>query len=292
MKVNEKHLNTYLILLSECQILRVEERWLLLCQTFPELKSYLDFSWLSRVRLRQEKLNQFKIFIKSVDIDQLLTQYGTRINYVTFFDPQYPDLLRHIYAPPIILYYQGNLNLFKKTALAVIGSRHHSTYSKDCLQVFVPGLVERDLVIVSGLAKGVDSLAHRLTINHKGNTVGVIGNGLNYCYPRENQGLQRYMTNHQLVISEYPPDVGPDKSHFPMRNRIIAGLSKGLLITEARKRSGTLITARIALEEGRDIFAVPGPINHPLSEGCNDLISLGATPMLSTDDLFFAWQMD
>lgn len=292
MKNNENFLNSFLILLSECQFLRIEERWLLVKQTFPELETYIDFPWLNRVRISQEKVNRFKSFIKSTNINQLENNYNARNDYVTFFDEKYPDLLRHIYAPPILLYYKGNLSLLEKTGLAVVGPRQHSTYSKDCLQAFIPELVKENLLIVSGLARGVDSLAHRLTIKYKGATVGVIGNGLDYFYPRENQGLQRYMQSHQLVISEYPPGVGPDKSHFPMRNRIIAGLSKGLLITEARKRSGTLITARIALEEGRDIFAVPGPINHPLSEGCNELISLGATPLRSTEDLFFAWQID
>lgn len=281
--------NTYILLLAECPFLRVEERWLLLCQAFPSLADRLDFYWLDRVRLKKDKLARFNYFVDTIDLAQLRASYSENSQCISYFDQAYPNQLRYIYAPPLVLYYQGNLELLAKQSLAVVGPRNHSNYSSEVLKRFMPKLVQKDLVIISGLAKGVDSLAHRLTIEHRGQTIGVIGSGLDYFYPKENKGLQNYMARNHLVLSEYPPGLGPDKTHFPMRNRIIAGISRGLLITEARKRSGTLITARIALEEGRDIFVIPGPITHPLSEGCNDLISQGALAIQGPEDIFLEW---
>ena len=153
------------------------------------------------------------------------------------------------------------------------------------LQGLIPPIVQNKIITISGLAQGVDSLCHRLTINSGGDTVGVIGTGMNRVYPRCNQELQYEMMQNHLVISEYVYDEEPRAWHFPERNRIIAGLCDSLMVTEAKERSGSLITANLALQENRNVLAVPGKINAGLSRGCNLLIREGAKPVLESQDI-------
>ncbi|MBM7578484.1 DNA-processing protein DprA [Jeotgalibacillus terrae] len=209
-------------------------------------------------------------------------------SFITIFDSIYPDHLREIYDPPVILYSKGNAEyLSNQKMLAVVGSRKADQYTETMLNIILPDLLAEGICIVSGLAKGADSIAHRLALN--GQTIGVTGSGFQHIYPRSNHDLYQQMAARQLLLSEYPPYIKPQKFHFPMRNRIIAGLSKGLLVTQAAMKSGTMITVDRALEEGRDIFSVPGSALDPLCEGTNSLISQGAKLTVSAKDILNEW---
>ncbi|MCY9806831.1 DNA-processing protein DprA [Lentilactobacillus senioris] len=205
--------------------------------------------------------------------------------WICICDADYPERLRESYLPPIILFYRGDWQLVHKTTLAIVGSRKASTYSIQALTKLLTPVCCRQLVIVSGLAKGVDTLAHTRVIQQHGKTIAVIGTGLDISYPANNQKLQQYIANNHLLISEYPNGIRGHKSHFPERNRILAGLVETILVTEAAKHSGSLITANLALQNNRNVLAVPGPITSSLSVGTNELIAAGAKPILTTKDL-------
>jgi len=235
-------------------------------ETFHLLKNELGF----------EKFNQFLLLLDA--------QSTTTIQAINFLDPEYPQLLRTIYNPPALLFFEGNIALLKTDCVAIVGAREATDYSFRCIGGLVPRLVNR-YTIVSGLARGAESWAHHHTLKSHGQTLAVIGCGLNLAYPKENLDLQRQIMNNGLVISEYPPTTPIERFHFPQRNRIIAGLSQKVIVTEARKRSGALITADLALENNRDVLAIPGPIDASLSAGCNRLIEEGATPLIDFKNL-------
>ncbi|OIU72241.1 DNA-processing protein DprA [Rossellomorea aquimaris] len=210
------------------------------------------------------------------------------IHWISIYDENYPDLLKNVYDPPFILFMKGRRELLEfQTKLAVVGSRQATSYTCDNLRILMPGLAEKNVVIISGLARGADTMAHKSAIRAGAPTIGVIAGGFHHIYPRENIQLAEYMMKEQLLISEYPPDTKPQKWHFPFRNRIISGLSQAILVTEAQKKSGTFITADYALNEGRDILCIPGSVNQKLSEGTNTLIKEGAKMVLSIEDIFF-----
>ncbi|SDQ10292.1 DNA-processing protein DprA [Carnobacterium viridans] len=218
----------------------------------------------------------------SVDLEKSLNEYDSKqIKWISILDKTYPEYLKHIYNPPALLFYQGDLSLFNQQLLAIVGSRLTSSYGEKALTLLLPELISHEIATVSGLAKGIDKEVHQKTIELGGRTIGIIGTGLDYFYPFENESLQRDIARNHLLISEYPLGTKPLKHHFPMRNRIIAGLSLGTLVIEAKYRSGSLITANLALQEGREVFAVPGNITNPYSEGTNDLILHGAKCVLS-----------
>ena len=166
-----------------------------------------------------------------------------------------------------------------------MGTRHASTYGREVAQVLASELARHGVTVVSGLALGVDTVAHRAAMDAGGRTLAVLGSGLDQMYPPQNRGLAQAIANQGAVISDYPLGTRPDANNFPPRNRIISGLSRGVVVIEAGERSGALITAKFAAEQGRDVFAVPGSILHPGSAGCNGLIQQGATPLLSVDDV-------
>ncbi|WP_207695042.1 DNA protecting protein DprA [Enterococcus sp. DIV0212c] len=205
-----------------------------------------------------------------------LKEYQSAHQFITILDPVYPHYLKQIYNCPVLLFYKGNVDFLKNNCLAFIGARAASVYGINVVRQLIPEIVCNDITIVSGLAKGIDSISHQVTMQNSGNTIGVIGTGLDVCYPKETAHIQRKMMEEQLVISEYPNGIGPRKFHFPMRNRIIAGMSLGTCVIEARKKSGSLITAQAALEYGREIFAVPGNLFDAKSDGCHGLIQEGA----------------
>lgn len=204
---------------------------------------------------------------------------------ISFFDQVYPQKLREIYRPPLILFAQGNLKLLQENVITIVGSRQATDYSQLVLNKIVPQLVKSNFVIASGLAMGVDVMAHSATLNNGGKTIAVIGNGLNHFYPERNSQIQRQIINEGLVLSEYLPDTPPRPFRFPERNRILAGIADSVIVTEAKEKSGSLITANIALQENRNIYAVPGPINSQLSAGPNKLIKAGATPITDFSSL-------
>jgi DNA processing protein len=208
------------------------------------------------------------------------------IQAITIFEPEYPTVLLETYKPPWILYAKGNSSLLTKDCLlAVVGSRKSTTFGEKSIELLFPQLIEERIVIVSGLAAGIDAHAHQMAIKLGGYTIGVIAGGFNHLYPKENIPLAHEMMKNHLVISEYPPNTRPQKWHFPMRNRIIAGISKGTLVVEAKESSGSLITANYAVHEGREVFAVPGHILNSYSVGTNELIQQGAKLVLTSDDI-------
>ncbi len=207
------------------------------------------------------------------------------INWLTIFDKDYPKLLKEIYDPPIILYYRGEIKKEDQKAIAIVGTRSITDYGKIVTRQFAKDLVLNNLTIISGLARGVDTQAHLAAIESGGRTIAVLGGGLNKIYPHENKGLAERIIKHGAVISEFLPNDDPKPGNFPARNRIISGLSRAVLVTEAAEKSGSLITAKLALEQGRDVFAIPGPITSELSKGPIDLIRAGAIPVTNTQEI-------
>ncbi|WEV51996.1 DNA-processing protein DprA [Lactobacillus sp. ESL0731] len=198
---------------------------------------------------------------------------------ISFFDDNYPEQLRQIYQPPLILFARGDITLLQKRIVTIVGSRQATAYSQQVLAQLVPNLVNNHVVIASGLAKGVDVLAHQATLQNHGKTIAVVGNGLNHYYPMVNHQVQEQIMQKGLILSEYLPDTPPRPFRFPERNRILAGLAESVVVTEAKEKSGSLITANLALQENRNVYAVPGPITSPLSAGPNKLIAVGANPI-------------
>ncbi|KRL90839.1 DNA-processing protein DprA [Lactobacillus kalixensis] len=212
--------------------------------------------------------------------EETINRIKKQCQVISFFDSEYPEQLRQIYQPPLILFARGNLDLLKKEIVTIVGSRMATDYSYQVINRLMPNLVKQDLVIASGLAKGVDSLAHEAALRNNGKTIAVVGNGLNHYYPLQNHNLQDEIVQKGLILSEYLPDTPPRPFRFPQRNRILSGLSRSVIVTEAKEKSGSLITANLALQENRDVYAVPGPITSTLSEGPNKLIEAGANPII------------
>jgi DNA protecting protein dprA len=202
----------------------------------------------------------------------------------SILDDVYTFSLCEIYDAPVLLFYKGDLNLLKLAKVAVVGSRSCSQVGIKSVGKVIQGL-ENELVIVSGLARGIDTAAHMSILQNGGKTIAVIGTGLDIFYPKSNKRLQNYIGEHHLVLSEYGPGEEPLKYHFPARNRIIAGLCRGVIVAEAKMRSGSLITCERAMEEGRDVFAIPGSILDGRSDGCHHLIQEGAKLITSGQDV-------
>ena len=196
-----------------------------------------------------------------------------KYNYFTIEDDVYPQCLKEISNPPLKLYYKGNLDLLKDERLiAVVGTRNPSSYGKLCCEYMVKKMSRANITIVSGFAKGIDSIAHKTSLLTDGKTIAVIASGLDIVYPASNLSLYREIEEKGLILSEYEAGVKPFKSNFPQRNRIIAGLSRGTIVVESKDRGGSLITADLALEFNRDVYAVPGDVFSEYSKGCNNLI--------------------
>lgn len=213
---------------------------------------------------------------------------GVRI--ISRFDDAYPEILRHIYDPPLCLYVRGTLPEFPEKAVGIVGSRRMSRYGEEVTAMISREAASAGFIVVSGLALGVDAVAHRAAVEAGGVTVGVIGGGLLHLHPKENIPLARQMVESGgAVISEFPFGLPVARQNFPRRNRIVAGLCRGIIVTEAGVDSGALITAKLALDSGRDVFAVPGRVDNPQARGCHKLIKEGATLVESFDDVMNAW---
>jgi len=209
---------------------------------------------------------------------------------ITFNSPAYPELLKQIADPPYVLYALGRPELAKELLsepqLGIVGSRSASASGKEIATAFANGLASNGLVITSGLASGVDGAAHRGALQANiGSTVAVAACGLDRVYPAEHRQLAEEISQRGLLISEFPIGTSPSPGHFPRRNRIISGLSLGVLVVEASMKSGSLITARLALEQGREVFAIPGSIHNPVARGCNNLIRNGAKLVEKVEDV-------
>jgi len=208
-----------------------------------------------------------------------------RAKVLTWNDPTYPTRLLNIYDPPPVLYVKGEILDEDQWAVAVVGTRGATIYGKEATRQIAGGLARNGLTIVSGLARGIDSEAHRAALDAGGRTIAVLGSGVDVIYPAESRKLAQAVVERGALVSEYALGTRPEAGNFPPRNRIISGLSLGVVITEAGERSGALITADFALEQGREVFAVPGNIFRKKSMGVNKLIQQGAKPILSVEDI-------
>lgn len=223
--------------------------------------------------------NGWDVILRQIDG---LNKAGIRT--VTFLDESYPRYLLNVYDRPALLYVAGQLQS-DDICVAIVGSRHASTYGKYTTDRISRELALRGATIVSGMARGIDSSAHHGALAAKGRTIAVLGSGLDVIYPPENKKLFDAIVQQGAVISEYPPGTQPLPFHFPARNRIISGMSYGVLVVEAGEKSGSLITAKLAMEQGREVFAIPGPIDSASSRGTNSLIKQGAKLIDSVDDI-------
>jgi DNA processing protein len=238
-------------------------------------------------------------FIKlrdKTDVDKVFTNVETKgINFLTLEDEQYPLMLKNIENPPAVLYYKGKFtecNLEK--TLAVVGSRKASSSSRDNLKKIIAGLKNTDICIVSGLASGIDTVAHTSAIENNLKTIGVIASGFDYVYPTQNKTLYENIENgYGAVVTEYYPTFEPIKFRFPQRNRIVSGLSYGTLVAEAGIKSGALITANLTLEQGRELMCMPGEISNPNTQGIYKLLKNGATLVTESEDILNAlnWEI-
>ncbi len=215
-----------------------------------------------------------------------------RIEVLDIEDESYPLNLKHIYDPPYILYKKGQILKTDENAVAIVGTRKASPYGKWTAYRLAGDLAKRGVTVVSGLAYGIDTEAHKGALDHGGRTIAVLGCGLDQCYPKSNARLMQQIERQGAVLSEYPIGMGPVPGNFPARNRIISGLAKGVVVVEAAAKSGALITAEFALEQGREVFAVPGNINSELSEGTNRLIQEGAKLVSCVEDILEELNID
>lgn len=230
-----------------------------------------------------EKLTNFR---QKTNPEKLLTEITQKdIQVLTIFDKHYPEKLKEIFDPPPVLYIKGSLLLKDSLALAVVGTRRVTSYGRDVTETLVGELARSGLTIISGLARGVDTIAHKTALEHGTRTIAVLGCGVDIVYPPQNSNLAFEIVKNGALVSEYPPGAEPIPGHFPARNRIISGLSLGTLVTEADEKSGSLITASLALEQNREVFAVPGPIYSQLSKGPAGLIKQGAKLVTQASDI-------
>jgi DNA processing protein len=204
---------------------------------------------------------------------------------VAWDHPEYPKALLEVSDPPALLYCAGRIELLNRPGLAIVGSRNATAQGARNAQAFARALSDAGLTIVSGLALGVDAAAHRGGLEGQGSTIAVLGTGADVVYPPANKGLAQEIAEQGLLVSEFALGSPPAKQNFPRRNRIISGLTRGTLVVEAAIASGSLITARAALEQGREVFAIPGSIHSPLSKGCHSLIKSGAKLVESAEDV-------
>ena len=229
-----------------------------------------------------------KLKQRSKDFDLIIEKINIRTNkldvkVITILDNDFPESLRYIENPPIVLYIKGDLKIYNP--IAFVGARSHSTYGKMDVNKIIDSIKNYNFTIVSGMAYGIDSLAHKRAILNNLNTIAVLGTGIDVVYPKSNQSLYDEICERGAVISEFSLGTGANKFTFPMRNRIISGLSRAVVVVEAKDKSGSLITARLAAEQGKEIFAVPGNITSIYSIGTNKLIRDGAMPLIETKDI-------
>lgn len=247
---------------------------------------------LFKTNVRKNALGAFIEFrIKHPDAPENLISYCERqkIKLCSIFDAEYPPILKQIDSPPMFFYYRGQLQPQAKR-IGIVGSRHNTLYGQSVALELGEQLAAAGLTVVSGAAHGIDTFAHRGALR-SGRTVAVMGCGINVVFPRENKKLLEQIAECGVVLSEFPPQMPPNLGTFPTRNRIIAGLSRGIIVVEAGKKSGALITSTYAGEYGRDVFAIPGQIYANMSEGCNELIRDGATLIKSAQDILDEWDI-
>jgi DNA processing protein len=259
-----------------------------LCEYFPDMQTAWRacFGELMRAGLTAKDVEMIITQRNTINPDQTWEELLHHdISVITIKDKNYPKLLREIYSPPGLLYVKGTIPDNYDFAVAVVGTRKITNYGRQITPEIVRELAGIGIVIISGLALGVDALAHQSCLEAGGQTIAVLGCGLDTVYPITNRRLAEEISRHGAVISEYPLGSQPLKQHFPCRNRIISGLSRGVVVIEGNEDSGSLITAKCALEQNREVMAVPGNINNQTSKGPNKLIKMGASVVTSATDV-------
>jgi DNA processing protein len=225
---------------------------------------------------------------KSLDEANRVLEYcqNQGIRIITAFDEEYPSRLKHIFPKPLLLYVKGKIPVeTEKFSISIVGTRNFSSYGASVCEKLAGDLARCGFVIVSGMARGIDTVAHTATLRARGKTVAVLGSGVDYIYPYENKLLYEEIVSSGAVISEFMPRSKPDASNFPIRNRIISGMTLGTIVVESAEKGGSMITARLASEQGRDVFAVPGMVNSEISKGTNELIKQGAKLVTTASDI-------
>ncbi|WP_432354956.1 DNA-processing protein DprA [Sporosarcina sp. A2] len=271
-----------ILTVDEQQLLKLHYAWPV---SYPKLIAYIEHDYghdrlSNSSNTQRTNLNAKLAQLSPLPLLELLLEKG--INPIPYTHPDYPESLKQLIDPPAILYTKGDRTLLKKPSkVAIIGSRKAGSYSITAMKTIIPPLVQHGSVIVSGLAKGADTMAHQATIEYGGQTIAVLGHGFFHLYPKENAQLAHTILKEHLLVSEFPPYHPPAKWTFPMRNRIISGLSNSIVITESALKSGTMSTIEHALDHGKEVFAVPGPIDSALSLGPNKLLDEGARPIWS-----------
>ena len=239
--------------------------------------------------LPQKVIDELLLIRNKIDLSLLSEQIeASQSELLTWEDEAYPRRLKQIDNPPPVLYVRGALNSSDDWAVAVVGTRRITPYGQQVAEMVGSFLARNGVTVVSGLAMGVDTIAHRAALDAGGRTIAVLGSGVDNIYPAQNRKLAAEMMERGAVLSDYPLGTRPDRGNFPARNRIISGLSLATVVIEAGERSGALITARFAAEQGREVFSVPGKIFAPQSKGANELIRKGAHPLLAPEDLLEA----
>ncbi|MCK5812040.1 MAG: DNA-processing protein DprA [Clostridiales bacterium] len=258
---------------SKINFITPYKKWLLInhFKTPYEFYEHNDYYIKKTGLLTNNQLYKIRSISYTENIDEKLRTEN--ISLLTYLDKKYPSQLLQIYDPPICLFIKGDISLLSKNIVAVVGSRLASEYGQLMCRKFTRCLINEGYITISGMATGIDTCCHKYSQNK---TIAVLGFGFDYCYPYENKQLYYQLQKNALVISEYPPDIKPNKYHFPARNRIISGLSIATIIVQAGKRSGTLITAEYTIENNRELFVIPHNLNSN-SIGCNELIRDGAS---------------
>jgi len=262
--------------------------------SFNDFFNQPELIW-QRFGLKHKAIEQLKEWLScpkksflqlGVDADLKWLESDDRHHIIGIHHQSYPSLLKQIKDPPPFLFSMGNLSLLQRLQIGIVGSRQASSYGEKNAFHFARYLSDRGVCIVSGLAKGVDGQAHLGALMGEGKTIGVIGHGLDSVYPKENKPLFDRLKEEGLIVSEFPIGVQARPEYFPRRNRIISGMSVGVLVVQASMKSGSLITAKEAMEQGREVFAIPGSIHDPTSKGCHQLIKEGAALVESVDDIW------
>ncbi len=253
----------------------------------PKVIYKLSEKELNKLTNSKELIKKITDSNKKYEANKILNEaIKTNTKIIAFDNKLYSKELKNIYDYPIIIYAKGNLKLLNKKSIAIVGCRNCSEYGKFIAQKFGYLLARKDFCIVSGMAKGIDSYAHKGALVAKGGTIAVLGSGVNYIYPEENKKLYEEILNKNgLIISEYGINTKPIPENFPKRNRIISGLSEKIVIVEAMKNSGSIITANLAGEQGKNVYAIPGNITSDRSIGTNELIKDGAILVTSLEDI-------
>lgn len=269
--------------------------FLMLIEKFGSATAVFEASASDIISSETANLNIAQKIAASRNWDEIQKKFNASIpegaSFVTITEAAYPSKLKNIGNPPLYLYYMGNLDIFENPTLAVVGSRQPTDYGRRITTRLVGELAAAGVVIISGLAYGVDGVAHQTALEAGGVTAAIFGCGLDIVYPAGHRSLAQRIIEKGCLISEFPKGTKPEKFNFPVRNRIVAGLSDGVLVIEAGPKSGALVTANLALDQGRDVLAVPGSLDNDMSFGPNSLIKQGAIAITSADDIFsnFNW---